>query len=258
MAYLLRPLQWLYCIYAFATFILIMLAILPLVLVSTFFGNIRGGNMVYRLCMFWGDCWFFVAGLRHQNIYEQPYDKNSHYIFVANHISYLDAAIIVKAIRQPVRPLGKAEMAKVPLFGYIYRSIIVTVDRGDATNRANSVRRLKAVLRKGISIFFFPEGTFNMTNHPLKDFYDGAFRIAIQTQTDIRPVLFLDSFDRMHYRHLFTLNPGKCRVVHLEAITVSGYTLHDIEKLKKHVYHQMQHKLRQYQASWISDKNLPA
>ncbi len=37
----------------------------------------------------------------------------------------------------------------------------------------------------------FPEGTFNMTTEPLKEFYDGAFRVAIETQTPVKPVLFL-------------------------------------------------------------------
>jgi 1-acyl-sn-glycerol-3-phosphate acyltransferase len=41
----------------------------------------------------------------------------------------------------------------------------------------------------------FPEGTFNETNAPLKDFYDGAFRIAIETKTAVKPVLFLDAYE---------------------------------------------------------------
>ena len=251
MVYLIRPFQWSYCIYALIIFVLIMLLIFPLVIVATFFGHIRGGNMAYRLCMFWADCWFFLVGIRHQNIYEEKMGKNQHFIFVANHISYLDAAIIVKAVRQPVRPLGKSEMTKVPIFGFIYRNAIVTVDRSSVANRARSVRLLKSVLRKGISIFFFPEGTFNMTDQPLKNFYDGAFRIAIETQTAIKPILFLDSYDRMHYRNLFTLNPGKNRAVHLAAIPVTSYSLKDIEELKLKVFAIMENKLREYNVKWI-------
>jgi 1-acyl-sn-glycerol-3-phosphate acyltransferase len=252
MVYLIRPFQWLYCMYALIVFVLVMLLIFPLVIGTTFFGHIRGGNMAYRLCMFWADCWFFLAGIRHQNIYEEKMEKNQHFIFVANHISYLDAAIIVKAVRQPVRPLGKSEMTKVPVFGFIYRNAIVTVDRSSTANRARSVRLLKSVLRKGISIFFFPEGTFNMTDQPLKNFYDGAFRLAIETQTAIKPILFLDSYDRMHYRNLFTLNPGKNRVVHLAAIPVAGYSLKNTEELKLKVFAIMENKLRQYNVNWIT------
>src|SRR3712207_7881343 len=43
-------------------------------------------------------------------------------IFVSNHISYLDSAVIPKIFRKPVRPLGKVEMSKIPIFGFIYKN----------------------------------------------------------------------------------------------------------------------------------------
>jgi 1-acyl-sn-glycerol-3-phosphate acyltransferase len=210
--------------------------------------------MIYRLCTFWADAWFFCIGIYHKNIYEVPHDRRKHYIFVCNHISYLDAPIIVKSIRQPVRVLGKVEMSYIPLFGFIYRNAIVTVDRTDAVTRAKSVRILKSVLRKGISILMFPEGTFNETHRPLKDFFDGAFRIAIETQTPVKPVLFLDAYDRMHYRSILTLNPGPSRSVFLDEISVEGYSSKDIQVLKAKVFAAMEEGLKRYRATWISEK----
>ena len=242
------PLLRLYQLYATLVFAGLMILVLPFVVVASLFGKIRGGNMVYRLCMLWGDCWFFLIGIRHRNIYDAPHEKGKTYIYVANHISYLDAPIIVKAMREPIRVLGKVEMTKIPIFGYIYRNAIVTVDRSSAENRAKSVRILKSVINKQISIFLFPEGTFNMEHTPLKDFYDGAFRIAIETQTPVKPVLFLDGYNRMHYRSVFTLNPGICRAVFLEAIPVAGKSL---ESLRTEVYQQMEQKLIAYKAAWI-------
>ena len=257
MQVLLKPFQWIYCIYAFLTFVAVMLLVFPFVIIASFFGRIRGGNMIIRLCMLWADIWFALIFIFHKKIYEAPHDKKRSYIFVSNHISYLDAAIIVKAYRQPIRPLGKIEMAKVPVFGFIYRNAIVTVDRSDASHRANSVRILKSVIKKGISVLVFPEGTFNMTSRPLKEFYDGAFRVAIETQTPLKPVLFLDGYNRMHYRHLFTLNPGISRIVYLDEIPVEGLTSGDVTKLKEQVYSVMDQKLREYRATWIKP-NLPA
>jgi 1-acyl-sn-glycerol-3-phosphate acyltransferase len=195
--------------------------------------------------------WFFLLGIWHKNIFETPHDKNKHYIFVANHISYLDAPIIVKTMRQRIRVLGKIEMAKVPIFGFIYRNAIVTVDRSSAENRAKSVRILKSVVNKGISIFLFPEGTFNMTGQPLKEFFDGAFRIAIESQIPIKPVLFLDSYERMHYDSILSLSPGRSRSVYLEEISVEGLTSRDVDALKQKVYDIMEKKLREYKATWI-------
>lgn len=236
MSILLRPLQIIYSIYALLLFVVLMLLFFPLILLASLFGRIRGGNMVYRICELWGDIWFPLVGIFHKNIFVQPPQKNRSYIYVANHISYLDAAIIVKTFRRPIRPLGKVELAKVPVFGFIYKNAIVTVDRSNAQNRTKSVHRLKAFLKKGISVLVFPEGTFNQTGKPLKDFYDGAFRIAIETGTSIKPVLFLDAKKRLHYSSIFSLTPGKSRSLFLPEIPVAGLTLKDVPDLKQKVY----------------------
>ncbi len=247
---LLKPLQWIYCMYAFVTFVAIMLLLFPLALIAGFFGRIKGGNMMIRLCMAWADIWFLLVFIRHKKIFEVPHDKKKSYIFVSNHISYLDAAILVKAFRQPFRPLGRIELSKLPVFGFIYRNAIVTVDRSNVTNRANSVRILKSLINKKISVLVFPEGTFNMTTGPLKEFFDGAFRVAIETQTPIKPVLFLDAYRRMPYESLFLMSPGQSRIVYLDEIPVSSYALKDVGRLKDEVYAIMEKKLVEYDAAW--------
>lgn len=241
-------LKGMYSVYACIVFIAIMLLLFPFSIGASFFGRIRGGNMMMKLCTLWADTWFFLIGMPHKFVYEAPHDKKNAYIFVSNHISYLDAAIIPKAIRQPVRPLGKVEMSKVPVFGFIYRNAIVTVDRSSAANRANSVRVLKSLISKGISVLVFPEGTFNMTTAPLKEFYDGAFRVAIETQTPVKPVLFLDAYRRMPYESLFRMTPGRSRILYLEEISVSGLSSADVPALKEKVYRIMEQKLKQYNA----------
>jgi 1-acyl-sn-glycerol-3-phosphate acyltransferase len=251
MKFLLAPIRILYCIYAFIIFMALMIIVIPIVSVSVFFGKIRGGNFIYKLCSIWADVWFFLIGIYHKNIYETPHDTSRQYIFVANHISYLDAPILVKTVRQHVRVLGKIEMGQIPLFGFIYRNAIVTVDRSDAVKRANSVRILKSVLKRNISILMFPEGTFNETTNPLKEFYDGAFRIAIETQTPVKPLLFLDAYDRMHYSSILSLTPGISRSVFLDEIKVEGLTLKDVQMLKQKTYEAMNDALLRYGASWV-------
>src|SRR3954453_24214986 len=113
MKVLLKPLQWIYCIYALLLFILIMFVAVPFVVVALFFGKIKGGNFIYKVCKVWGYLWYFLVGIRHKNIYEVPNDVNRQYIFVANHISYMDIPPIVVAMNQPVRVLAKYEMSKV-------------------------------------------------------------------------------------------------------------------------------------------------
>ena len=156
-----------------------------------------------------------------------------------------------------MRALGKYEMSKVPVFGFIYRRAVVMVDRRDAEKRAKSVRILKSILRRGISVFIFPEGTFNLTKKPLKSFFDGAFRIAIETQTPIKPLLFLDAYNRMNHESIFSLNPGRSRTIFLETIDVDRYTMADVERLKQDVYALMERRLIEYGAKWIEEDTVP-
>jgi 1-acyl-sn-glycerol-3-phosphate acyltransferase len=253
MKVLVKAFRFVYTIYALLVFILLMIPVFIFSVFASLFGTIKGGNLIYKACTVWGDVWFALVFVRHKNIYEQPIKKGASYIFIANHISFLDTPIIVKTFRQPIRPLAKVEMVKVPVFGFIYKKAVVTVDRTNPENRLKSIKTLKAILRKGISVLVFPEGTFNTTHKPLKDFYNGAFRIAIETGTPIKPVLFLDSYDRMHYDSVFSFNPGRSRAVFLEEIPTDNYTLQDIGRLQQKVFSVMEEKLRLYHASWIKE-----
>jgi 1-acyl-sn-glycerol-3-phosphate acyltransferase len=248
---LLNLLRRLYVLYALLLFVALMIPVFIWSVLVLPLGRIRAGNLIYRACMLWGDIWFPLVGIFHHNIYEQPLRNDQSYIFVCNHISYMDTPTIVMALRRPVRPLGKVEMTKIPIFGFIYKNTIVTVDRSSTANRARSVQVLKSLLRKGISTLVFPEGTFNETGKPLAPFYDGAFRIAIETGTPIKPMLFLDTYKRMHYSSIFSLNPGRSRCIFLAEIPTAGLTLKDMAWLKEKVHQAMWQKLVVYNAPWI-------
>ena len=141
MKVLLKPLQWIYAVYALLMFAAIMFAVVPFVVVAFFFGRIKGGNIIYKVCKVWGYLWYFLIGVRHKNIYEVPQDFAAQYIFVANHNSYMDIPPIVIAINQPVRVLAKYELSKIPVFGFIYKSATVLVDRSNAEKKGSKYSR---------------------------------------------------------------------------------------------------------------------
>jgi 1-acyl-sn-glycerol-3-phosphate acyltransferase len=236
-----------YLLWAYLTFVAGLLLIFPLVLLSIIPGQPTAGNMVIKLCRYWSDAWLFCIGIRHQNIEESAIRPDKHYVFVANHISYLDIPLIFQGIRKnSIRVLGKMEMSKIPVFGVVYRLAVVLIDRSSQTSRKKSIHKLQEVLNKNISIFIFPEGTFNETGHPLKHFYDGAFKIAIETQTPVKPIVFLDAVERFHYNSLFSLNPGKSRCVILPEISVEGYEPHDYAALKNTTFEAMKACIEKY------------
>ncbi len=244
-------LQKIYAVYAIMLFVIMVLVLLPFAILVAAFNKRQRGLAVMKMAHIWSDVWLFFIGIRHKRIVEQELKKGQPYIFVSNHNSYMDIPQLLKAVRTPVKGLGKAEAGNIPLFGLIYNAGVITVKRSCPEDRAKSVAELKDTLHNNISIYIAPEGTFNETTAPLSKFYDGAFRLAIETQTPIKPMLFLDAVDRLHWSHFLTLTPGKLRTVYLEEISPAGYGPGDVELLKQKVFKLMEERILFYQPSWI-------
>jgi 1-acyl-sn-glycerol-3-phosphate acyltransferase len=245
--YPINILQFLYCIYALLVFAILTIVSVITMLFLIPFSKSKLSKRVYKICRYWAKAFLILIGVRHIEIFEDQHDFKKPHIFVANHNSYMDIPPIVQLKHQPIKPLGKFESSKIPIFGWIYRAAVIMVDRSSPDKRAKSLRNLKAALHKKVSIFIFPEGTFSMTEErPLKNFYNGAFKLAIEMQVPIQPILLVDAVDRMHYSSVFTLTPGKNRVVYLPTVKVDEYTMDDIEILKDKVYKMMDEGLRRY------------
>lgn len=243
-----------FTIYGFSIFLSLMLVLFPLFIAAFLQKPEKSGNLIYKISRFWADAFFLLTGIIHKDIYEAPHNKNHQYIFISNHVSYIDIPMIMKVIRkQHLRVLGKMEMNKIPLFGSIYKRGAVSVNRKNKEARAESIKNMIDLLQQKISIFIFPEGTFNSTHRPLKNFYDGAFKIAIETQIPICPILFLDTYDRLNYKNIFSFNPGKCRAVHLLQTPTKGLTYEDVDTLKEKIFTQMEEALVRYKANWIEN-----
>jgi 1-acyl-sn-glycerol-3-phosphate acyltransferase len=63
-------------------------------------------------------------------------------------------------------------------------------------------------------------------------------------------------YDRLNYKSVFSLTPGKSRAIFLEEISVEGLMQKDLPMLKQKVYDIMDKKLREYKASWIKSNPL--
>ncbi len=167
-------------------------------------------------------------------------DTTKSYIYVCNHGSYLDAISVVIAAPQAFKPLGKIEMVKAPIFGILYKKLVVMLDRKSPESRAASVQALKVEIAAGQSIFIFPEGTMNTTDELLGNFYDGAFRIAIETQTPIAPMVLINARELMPRKTPLLVKPGTITCVFLPPVAVEGLGPNDVETLKAKVKTQMQ------------------
>jgi 1-acyl-sn-glycerol-3-phosphate acyltransferase len=240
-----KIIRFFYSVYALIIWLAIMFLILIPIIIVSFLGKVRGGNFVSYFLRFWAHAWFPMVGIWVTKKWIGPKPKGP-CIYLANHTSYLDAALAVKVMPLPFRPLGKVELSKAPIFGLIYSRSVVPVDRKSARGRAQSIKDMLFMIQHKVSLLIFPEGTTNETPKPLIPFHNGAFRIAIETQTQICPVLYVDNRFRLAKMKFLSLTPGPCRVVFLPPVSVEGLTIDDLPALKQQVYEQMEAALRTY------------
>jgi 1-acyl-sn-glycerol-3-phosphate acyltransferase len=239
-----KVLSALYLLYAGAIFIVLMFIALPFVLLATTLlkplQGKRVGLFVLR-CWAWGFSLFSFFIIRTKNL--SRVNTTRPHIYIANHGSYLDAIAVCISVPQSFSALGKIEMSKVPVFGWIYKRIVVMIDRSSRESREKSVATLKAEINNGQSILLFPEGTMNKTSGVLSDFYDGAFRIAIETQTPIQPFIILNNRKLLPRVNPLTAHPGLITTVFLPEVAVNEYKIEDVEALKQKVYTMMKEAL---------------
>ncbi len=237
-------LQPVYTVWVILVFTAGLLVSLPIVAVLSIRAGTRARRRICCVLRAWSWCFLACTGMLPRFVGQRP--GAGRYVVVANHISYLDPVLLFPAIPFYFRALGKTEIGRAPLFGFIYRQIVVLIDRSTAMARARSMLEMQRALKTEGSIALFPEGTFNETATPLKEFFDGAFRLAIGAGVPVLPVLFPDTPKRWHYSSWWKMWPGKARIHYLPAVSTEGLTNKDISRLKDEVFRAMEEVLRGY------------
>jgi 1-acyl-sn-glycerol-3-phosphate acyltransferase len=235
-----------YSIYAFLCLLIIMVLLSPFFLLVTVLKAPLAANLLLQVCNTWFHLWNWLTFIHYREIHLSASKEKQPYIYIANHRSYLDIVSTIRAVKCPVRILGRQDIARMPIIGYFYKKLVITVDRNDKTARARSILALNQCLEDGTSIFVFPEGTFNKSETPLTNFHDGAFLLALSTQTPIKPLLFLDNAARLHPDRPFTLSHGNCRVIFMDEISARGYQKATLKEFKQQVYDAMEGVLNEH------------
>jgi len=230
-------LSTLYKIWVFLVFTVFMILLLPGIILPFLFGQ-RAGWLSYRFLALWS--WIFskLNFIRYRISGKENIVRGESVIYVSNHTSFLDIPGITLAIPGQYRPLAKKELLKIPIFGWIARSASVIVDRSNPKSRKESMERLKRIVNMGIPILIFAEGTQNRTKEILQPFKDGAFRMAIDTQRPIQPIVVLGAGPLMPPGTI-DLKPGTIRVVIGHRIPTEGLTAADVAELKARTFNIM-------------------
>jgi 1-acyl-sn-glycerol-3-phosphate acyltransferase len=182
-------------------------------------------------------------------------DKRKQYIFCPNHFSYLDIPTLGL---NPVNAIfvGKSEMEKIPLFGYMYGKLHITVNRKSLKSKFNTLKRTLEALDEGKSLVIFPEGGI-ITHQPphIGRFKDGAFRAAIEKQIPVVPVTIPYNWIILPDSKSPLLHQGTIKIIFHEPIQTTGMTLDDLDQLNEKVHAIIDHELQRYHANGAQRPN---
>lgn len=216
---------WFYVLVALPIIIL-----LPLLLISIL--KERWYPYFFKLARIWARFILIGMGFKTKITAEQTPNPDKSYMFIANHTSMADIMLMLVTVKNPFVFVGKAELAKIPLFGFFYKRTCILVDRSSAKSRQAVFLRAQKRLKQGASICIFPEGLVPEEDVLLAEFKDGAFRLAINHQIPIVPITFADNKKRFSYT-FFSGGPGIMRVKIHKFINTKSLTTTDTKAVNE-------------------------
>ena len=221
--------------WAILSFVLSMLIFVVPVGLTVLWPEPKRSRIAYFFYTKWMSLFFILSGVRRVIKGREYFKKGQNYVVICNHNSLMDPPLSSPAIPGPNKTIAKAEMAKIPIFGIVYKRGAVLVDRKSEESRRASYGKMKEVLEQGLHMCIYPEGTRNKTKEPLQRFHDGAFRLAVTTQKPLIPALLFNTA-KVLPRKPFFFWPAKVEMHFLPQINVEGKT---VQQLKEEAFHIM-------------------
>ena len=228
-------------IYAILLFAVTMLLVFLPVWLITKFREPRRSKLLHPVFKAWMSVYLPLVFCPVRRKGKEHFKKGENYIVVINHNSLADIPVSSPWIPGPNKTLAKVEMARIPLFGVIYKAGSILLNRGNENSRRESFVRMQQMLDLGLHLCLYPEGTRNKTSKPLQQFYDGAFIAAIRAQKPIIPALIFNT--RRIYpaaKSKFWATPMPIHIHFLQPVKTEGLSLADTAALKERVHHLME------------------
>lgn len=164
-----------------------------------------------------GATWLAINGVRLGGVKIEDRGRENlvpgqNYIFMSNHVSNLDPPILIPLVPGRCSVLVKKELFRLPILGTGMKMAgLVPVDRSNRESAIESVNAATQVLRQGLHMVIFPEGTRSADGR-LLPFKKGPFHLAIDSGVPIVPVTILGTFESWP-KNRFALRPGTVTVV---------------------------------------------
>jgi 1-acyl-sn-glycerol-3-phosphate acyltransferase len=231
----------LYTFYGLIVFIIVFALLLPFLLIPILFP--KHFKLTGILNRWWARLLYTFIGLPFSIRYEEKLDPRKQYIFCPNHFSYLDIPTAGLNHHNAIF-VGKSEMESIPVFGFMYRKLHITVDRSNLKSRYTTMLKTLQALDEGKSLVIFPEGGIITEKDPVMGpFKDGAFRASIEKQIPIVPVtipfnwIILPPYE-------FLLNWKPLKVIFHRPVDPKAYSMQEINRYKDDVRNIIETELK--------------
>lgn len=229
-----------YMLYALLLFVATMLIVFVPIWLISFLPEPSRARALHRVFRVWMGVFLPLAFCPVFRKGKKNFKKGQNYVVVINHNSLADIPVSSPWIPGPNKTLAKVEMARIPIFGVIYKCGSILLDRNKDSSRRDSFSKMQETLNMGIHLCLYPEGTRNKTKMPLQPFFDGAFITAIRTQKPIMPGIIFNTGKILPHNKKLWAWPKPIRIHFLKPIPTEGLTLADVATLKAQVHHVME------------------
>jgi len=232
-----------YTVWCAIVFIGLFLLLFPFYLIII--ANKSWHKHCYYLNKLWAKVALFLVGIETNIQGVHLLKPENQFVYCANHFSLLDIVSFGFA-PQSVVYVGKSSLAKIPLFGYMFRKLHVTVNRASPTNSYRALDKAIEKMGDERSLVMFPEGGIISRNIPeMSRFKDGAFRAAIRKQIPIVPVSLPDNWIILPDEKKPFITRRKMRMIYHQPILTKGLNMDDVPVLKAKVYDVIANELKE-------------
>jgi 1-acyl-sn-glycerol-3-phosphate acyltransferase len=226
-----------WALWGLVTFAITFLIIFPASMLSHYFKPYKKGQDYFiKVSKVWMNVWLFLVGCSVKVKGKENFIANKNYVVIFNHNALLDVPLSAPYVPGSSKTIAKASFAKVPLFGLFYKRGAILVDRKLESSRIKSYDAMKKALQQGMHMSIYPEGTRNRSSAPLKPFYDGAFKLAVEAQKDIMPCVITGTKKAMPIDKFFYLLPTKLTMTFLPPIASTNI---EAKVLKEKAFKEM-------------------
>ena len=229
--------------------------VIPFLLLFPFFYlalRTRKFDRVFRLKRLWARI-IAIGSFLHPVISysSKKYNLPRPCVVVSNHTSYLDIIFSPFYVDHTAVFMGKYELLKIPLFKYFFVYLDIPVNRRSNTDAHKAYSDCGRKIAENISVVIYPEGTISEEGR-LKPFKNGAFKLAVDKQVPIVPVVNLNNWWFLQNGGFFKSNgrPGIPLIVVGDPISTAGMNDKNVPELKEKVYTFIQDELKKFNAKY--------